>query len=104
MNRVISGDAKRVWSFGKSSDRRHGTMKHESAAFGCVAYHIAGYAGQKDGAAIITRLMDTIQKTAAVIIEKIEIRLLGARGDNEETEEAPRIPATFSNDRALVGA
>jgi hypothetical protein len=33
--------------------------------------YIAGYAGQKDGAAIITRLMDTIQKTAAQIIEVI---------------------------------
>src|SRR5215213_9115068 len=39
--------------------------------------YIAGYAGQKDGAAIITRLMDTIQKTAAQIIEVIETRLIG---------------------------
>jgi hypothetical protein len=66
--------------------------------------YIAGYAGQKDGAAIITRLMDTIQKTAVQIIETIETRLLGEHGDGEATEEAPRIPATLSDDRALVGA
>ena len=66
--------------------------------------YIAGYAGQKDGAAIITRLMDTIQKTAVQIIEVVEAQLLGERGDGEATEEAPRIPATLSADRALVGA
>src|SRR5215210_366184 len=49
--------------------------------------YIAGYANEKDGAAIITRLMDTIQKTAAVIIETIEIRLLGEREDSEDAEE-----------------
>jgi len=49
--------------------------------------YIAGYAERKDGAAIITRLMDTIQKTAAVIIEAIEARLLGERGESEEAEE-----------------
>jgi hypothetical protein len=66
--------------------------------------YIAGYAGQKDGAAIITRLMDTIQKTAAQIIETIETRLLGELGDSEEAEDAPRIPAALSDERALVGA
>ena len=35
-------------------------MKHEAGAFGRAVYH----AGQKDGAANIMRLMDTIQKTA----------------------------------------
>ncbi len=50
--------------------------------------YIAGYAGQKDGAAIITRLMDTIQKTAAVIIETIETRLLGEPTDSGRAEEA----------------
>jgi hypothetical protein len=65
--------------------------------------YIAGYAGQKDGAAIITRLMDTIQKTAAQIIETIETRLLGELGDSEEAEDAPRIPAALSDERALVG-
>jgi hypothetical protein len=64
--------------------------------------YIAGYAGQKDGAAIITRLMDTIQKTAAQIIEVVETRLLGEHGDGEETEEAPHIPATLSDDRVLI--
>jgi hypothetical protein len=66
--------------------------------------YIAGYAGQKDGPAIITRLMDTIQKTAAQIIDVIETRLLGEHGDGEEAGEAPGIPATLSDDRALVGA
>jgi len=65
--------------------------------------YIAGYAGQKDGAAIITRLMDTIQKTAAVIIEAIETRLLGENIDSEETEDALPIPTALSDDRALVG-
>ena len=65
--------------------------------------YIAGYAGQKDGAAIITRLMDTIQKTAAQIIETIETILLGERAETEEAEEAPGIPAALHSDRALVG-
>jgi len=65
--------------------------------------YIAGYAGQKDGAAIITRLMDTIQKTAAQIIEVVETRLLGERAETEETEEAPDIPAALSDARALIG-
>jgi hypothetical protein len=60
--------------------------------------YIAGYAGQKDGAAIITRLMDTIQKTAAVIIETIETRLIGEHTESAETEEV------LSPHRALVGA
>jgi hypothetical protein len=66
--------------------------------------YIAGYAGQKDGAAIITRLMDTIQKTATVIIEVIATRLLGQGGESQETEEAPPNPAALNTDRALVGA
>lgn len=66
--------------------------------------YIAGYAGQKDGAGIITRLMDTIQKTAAQIIEVIETRLLGEHGDGEATEGAPPNPAVLNADRALVGA
>ena len=48
--------------------------------------------------------MDTIQKTAAQIIETIETRLLGEHGENEEDEDAPRIPAALSDERALVGA
>jgi len=66
--------------------------------------YIAGYAGQKDGAAIITRLMDTIQKTAVVIIEAIEMRLMGEHEDGEETVEAHPIPTALSDDHALVGA
>jgi antirestriction protein ArdC len=50
--------------------------------------YIAGYAVRRDGAAIITCLMDTIQKTAAMIIETIEARLLSERAESEETEEA----------------
>lgn len=61
--------------------------------------YIAGYAGQQDGAAIITRLMDTIQKTASVIIEVIETHLLGERADTEDTEETPALPAAL-----IVGA
>jgi hypothetical protein len=49
--------------------------------------YIAGYAGQKDGAAIITRLMDTIQKTAAQIIAVVETRLLGEHEDGEAIED-----------------
>jgi hypothetical protein len=64
---------------------------HERArcrlGYGPSIPYIAGYAGQKDGAAIITRLMDTIQKTAATIIEVIETRLLGERAESEEGEE-----------------
>ncbi len=55
--------------------------------------YIAGYVGQKDGAAIITRLMDTIQKTAAQIIEVVETRLLGEHADGEETEAVSGISA-----------
>ena len=55
--------------------------------------YIAGYADRKDGAAIITRLMNTIQKTAAVIIATIETRLLGEHTDSEEAEEATASPA-----------
>ena len=53
---------------------------------GAALIYIAGYAGQKDGAALITRLMDTIQKTAATIIEVIETRLLGEQEDSEEAD------------------
>jgi hypothetical protein len=49
--------------------------------------YIAGYAGQKDGAAIITRLMDTIQKTAAQIIKIVETRLVGEHADGEAIED-----------------
>ena len=49
--------------------------------------YIAGYAERRDGAAMITRLMDTIQKTAAQIIEVIETRLLDERAESEEDEE-----------------
>src|SRR5262245_6245054 len=66
--------------------------------------YIAGYAGQKDGAAISTRLMDTIQKTAAQIIEIVETRLLGEHIESTETEEVAHIPVALSHDRALVGA
>jgi hypothetical protein len=65
--------------------------------------YIAGYADRKDGAAIITRLMDTIQKTATMIIEVIETRLLGERAESEEAEDAAAIPAIVSNDGTLVG-
>ena len=54
--------------------------------------YIAGYADRQDGAAIITRLMDTIQKTAAQIIEAVEARLLGEHSESEEAEKAPDIP------------
>ena len=60
--------------------------------------YVAGYAGQKDGAAIITRLMDTIQKTAAQIIEIVETRLIGEHTESAETEEV------LSSHHALVGA
>src|SRR5215212_6357691 len=49
--------------------------------------YIASYADRNDGAAIITRLMDTIQKTAAVIIEAIETHLLGEHADGEKAKE-----------------
>jgi hypothetical protein len=64
--------------------------------------YIAGYAGQKDGAAIITHLMDTIQKTAAQIIEVIETRLLGEHEDGEVTEEAQRGYEALPNEVALL--
>jgi hypothetical protein len=47
--------------------------------------YIAGYAGQKDSTAILTRLMDTIQKTAAQIIEVVEVRLLGEEAEDIAT-------------------
>src|SRR4051794_20401309 len=65
--------------------------------------YIAGYADRKDGAAIITRLMDTIQKTATVIIEVIETRLLGERTESQETDEALPFPTAITTDRVLVG-
>jgi hypothetical protein len=37
--------------------------------------------------------MDTIQKTAAVIIETIETRLLGEQADSAEAEEGTARPA-----------
>jgi len=43
--------------------------------------------------------MDTIQKTAAQIIETIEIRLLG----EDTEEEATDTPSALSYDRVLVG-
>ena len=49
--------------------------------------YIAGYAGQKDGAALITRLMDTIQKTAAQIIAVVEAQFLGEHADGEAIED-----------------
>lgn len=55
--------------------------------------YIAGYAGQQYGAAIITRLMDTIQKTAVQIIEVVQARLLGEQADAEETEDVAHIAA-----------
>jgi hypothetical protein len=55
--------------------------------------YIAGYADRNNGAAIITRLMDTIQKTAAVIIETIETGLLGEQADSEEAGQATASPA-----------
>jgi hypothetical protein len=66
--------------------------------------YIADYAGQKDGAAIITRLMDTIQKTAAVIIETIEMHLLDDRVESEKAEDATGSPAVVSTDDTRVGA
>jgi hypothetical protein len=65
--------------------------------------YIAGYTDRKDGAAIITRLMDTIQKTAAQIIEVVETRLLGERTESQATDEALPVPTAISADRALVG-
>ncbi|MDQ2998859.1 MAG: hypothetical protein M3R61_17650 [Chloroflexota bacterium] len=55
--------------------------------------YIAGYADRNNGAAIITRLMDTIQKTAAVIIETIETHLLGKHTDSGGAEEVTASPA-----------
>lgn len=64
--------------------------------------YIAGYAGQKDGAAIITRLMDTIQKTAAQIIEVVETRLLGEHTEDLGTDEP--LPTAVIAERAPVGS
>ena len=71
----------------------------------CVVrwHRINGMFALTTPATCITRLMDTIQKAAAQIIEVIETRLLGEYGDGEATDEAPHIPATLSDDRALVG-
>jgi hypothetical protein len=55
--------------------------------------YIAGYAGQKDGAAIVTRLMDTIQKTAAQIIVVVEAQFLGEHADDEAIEDVSRTSA-----------
>jgi antirestriction protein ArdC len=55
--------------------------------------YIAGYAGQKDGAAILTRLMDTIQKTAARIIEVVETRLLGEEAEDIADRSSARVAA-----------
>ena len=66
--------------------------------------YIAGYAGQKDSATIITRLMDTIQKTAAQIIQVAETHLRGEHAESTETEAAAPIPAALSDIRVLVGA
>jgi hypothetical protein len=65
-------------------------------AGGYSFHYIAGYAGQKDGRAIMMRLMDTIQKTAAQIIEVIETRLLDERAESEETEGPSDIPCSAS--------
>src|SRR5215213_4030173 len=64
--------------------------------------YIAGYADRKEGAAIITRLMDTIQKTATQIIEVVETRLLGERSESQEIDEALPIPTAITADCALV--
>jgi hypothetical protein len=64
--------------------------------------YIAGYAGQQDGAVIITRLMDTIQKTAEQIITVIETRLRGEQADSAEMEENLPLPAALHSDRVLV--
>lgn len=47
----------------------------------------------KGRAVILTRLMDTIQKTAAQIIEVIKTCLLGEHVDGEETEAVSRTSA-----------
>ena len=55
--------------------------------------YIAGYAGQQDGAAIITRLMDTIQKTAVQIIDVVEMRLLGEEAEDITSRSSARVAA-----------
>lgn len=47
--------------------------------------------------------MDTIQKTAAQIIEVVETCLLGEHTESEEDEGTSGILAALSDDRALVG-
>jgi hypothetical protein len=58
--------------------------------------YIAGYAGQRDGRAIMMRLMDTIQHTAVRIIDVIESRLLDERVGSEEAEGPSDIPCSTS--------
>jgi hypothetical protein len=58
--------------------------------------YIAGYAGQRDGRAIMMRLMDTIQHTAAQIIKVIKSRLLADRVESEEAEGSSNIPCSAS--------
>jgi hypothetical protein len=65
--------------------------------------YIAGYAGQKDGAAIITRLMDTIQKTVAQIIEVVETCLLGEHTEDQGTDEPLPAPTMVIAERTPVG-
>jgi len=48
--------------------------------------------------------MDTIQKTAAQIIQVTETRLLGEHAESTETEEVAPIPAALGDIRVLVGA
>jgi hypothetical protein len=62
--------------------------------------YIAGYAKHKDGAAIITWLMNTIQKTAAQIIEVVETHLLGEHGDSEDAGVVNSIP--FASSTAVL--
>ena len=47
--------------------------------------------------------MDTIQKTAAQIIEVVETRLLGERTESQETDEVLPIPTAITADCAPVG-
>lgn len=53
----------------------------------------AGYADQKDGVVIITRLVGTIQKTTAQIIEVIQTHLLGEHAGGEAIEDVSRTSA-----------
>jgi hypothetical protein len=62
-------------------------------AGGYALPYIAGYAGQQDSAAIITRLMDTIQKTAAQIIAVVETGLLGEEAEDIAGRSSARAAA-----------